>query len=59
MLRRRALSPAEGEPSQQRRRVSFDSVTHIISSDSDSGSDDGDSSDGQCSCHRRTRLEFE
>jgi hypothetical protein len=53
MLRRCVLSSVEGEPSQQRRRVSFDPVTHIISSDSDSGSKDEDSSDGQCSCHRR------
>jgi len=53
MLRRRASSPAEGETSRQRRRVSFDPATHIISSDSDSGSDDDDSSGEQCPCHRR------
>src|SRR3990170_8603859 len=45
MLRRRASSSAEGEPSQQRRRVSFNPVTHVISSDSDSGLDAEDSSD--------------
>jgi hypothetical protein len=53
MLRRRASSPAEGETSRQRRRVSFDPATHIISSDSDSGSGDDDSSEEQCLCHRR------
>jgi hypothetical protein len=53
MLRRHASSSTEGETSRQRRRVSFDPVTHIISSDSDSGSDDDDSSEEQCPCHRR------
>jgi hypothetical protein len=55
MLRRRAPSTPEGEPSQQRRRVSFDpeDEIHIISSDSDSGSDDEESVVWQCSCHQR------
>ena len=55
MLRRRAPSTPEGEPSQQRRRVSFDpeDEIHIVSFDSDSGLDDEESSVCQCSCHPR------
>jgi hypothetical protein len=53
MLRQRARSPVEGETSHQLRHVSFDPATHIISSDSDSGSDDDDSFEEQCPCHRR------
>ena len=54
MLRRRASSPSEGEPSYQRLRVSFDpeAEVHIISSNSESKSDDEESSVYQCSCHR-------
>jgi hypothetical protein len=55
MLRHRAPTSPEGEPSQQHRRVSFnpEDAIHIISSDSDSGSDDEESSVWQCSCHPR------
>ncbi|KAI4967690.1 hypothetical protein ZWY2020_017036 [Hordeum vulgare] len=51
MLRRRA--PSKAGPSRQRRRVAFAPKieVNIISSDSDSGSDDEESEVFQCSCH--------
>jgi hypothetical protein len=55
MLRHRASSTSEGEPSRQRHRVSFvpEDVVHIISSDSEVESDDEESSVCQCPCHPR------